>query len=201
MVKASAWAAQAAAPVEHDLERVQAPGGGAALRHGPSGVIFLPWYRGFRVERVHRYDEAARNVSVRYAAGPAALVSVYVFPRECLEAASDFEATFATSVRDMLAALSPALWAHERVTAFARPSGEIVTGRRVEASGVAPGGPGPPQQALVELFAHRGWLVKFRATHQPALRAEVESFLGAWLAASGLARPPTGPLTRRPRAD
>ncbi|HEU4534012.1 MAG TPA: hypothetical protein VFS00_07840 [Polyangiaceae bacterium] len=199
MVTAEGWGAQPAAPVEHELERVRAPGGGAALRHGPSGVIFLPWYRGFRVERVHRYDEAARNVSVRYAAGPAALVSVYVFPHDGLGAG--FEATFATSVRDMLSALSPAHWTHERATAFARPSGEVVRGRRVEASGVVRGGPALPQQTLVELFAHRGWLVKFRATHQPALRAEVDSFLGAWLAASGLAVPRPGPLTRRPRAD
>ncbi|MCU0687875.1 MAG: hypothetical protein MUF34_37465 [Polyangiaceae bacterium] len=201
MFSADAWAVRAAAPIEHELERVQGPGGGASLRHGPSGVLFLPWYRGFRVERVHRYDEAGRNVSARYAAGPAALVSVYVFPHSGLAVASDFEATFTTSVRDMLAALSPTQWAHERATAFAHPSGEIVMGRRVEASGVTQGSPALPQQTLVELFVYRRWLVKFRATHQPALRAEVDSFLGAWLAASGLASPLPDALTRRLRAD
>jgi hypothetical protein len=198
MVTTNALAPQTAGPVEHELERV--PGAGAALKHAPSGVIFLPWYRGFRVEQVHRYDEAGHNVSARYAAGPAALVSVYVFPHDRLAPASDFKGVFEISVRDMLASLSPRLWVHERSTAFARPSGEVVAGRRVEASGYVQGGPAQPQQALVELFARGAWMLKFRATFQPALRAEIEDFLGAWLAASGFGAPPPVPLTGRPGA-
>lgn len=201
MVVANTSAARAAGPVEHELERVRVPGAGAALRHAPSGVTFLPWYRGFRVEQVHRYDEVGHNVSVRYAAGPASLVSVYVFPHDRFAPASDFEKVFGASVRDMLAGLSPTQWAHERATGFARASGEVVAGRRVEASGYVQGGPARPQQALVELFARGAWLLKFRATFQPTLRAEVEAFLGAWLAASGFGAPPLGLLTGRPGAD
>jgi hypothetical protein len=201
MVTTNALAPRTAGPVEHELERVQVRGGGAALRHPPSGVTFLRWYRAFRVEQVHRYDEAGHNVSARYAAGPAALVSVYIFPHDGLSPASDFEGVFQISVRDMLASLSPTLWVHERSTAFAHPSGEVVPGRRVEASGYAHGGSAQPHHALVELFARGAWMLKFRATYQPALRVEVEAFLGAWLAASGLGEPPPEPLTGRPAAD
>jgi hypothetical protein len=179
-----------AGPAEHELERVVV-GGATVLRHAPSGVRFLPWHRGFRVERVYRYDEVGRNVSARYAAGPSALVSVYVFPPGDLASACALGATFEASVRDMLAGLSPALWAHERRTAFAPASGEVVTGRRVEACGHTQEGPARPRQMLVEVFEHGAWTLKFRATYQAERRAEVEAFLCAWLAASGFGAPTT----------
>ncbi|HEU4408124.1 MAG TPA: hypothetical protein VFS43_22875 [Polyangiaceae bacterium] len=187
---ATSWAA---GPAEHELERAQV-GGAAMLRHAASGVVFLPWYRGFRVERVYRYDDAGRNVSARYAAGPAALVSVYVFPSD---RGSDgaVGATFEASVRDMLAGLAPPLWAHERGTAFASAAGEAVAGRRVEACGRVVDDPGPPRQVFVEAFEHGAWVLKFRATYRAELRADVEGFVCAWLAASGFGAP--GALTRR----
>jgi hypothetical protein len=196
MVQIGTAETRAAGPAEHRLERVQA-GGATLLRHASSGVLFLPWHRSFRLDQVHRYDEAGHNISVRYAAGPAALLSVYVFPADPLVAGYAFEATFQTAVRDMLASFASTLWANERATAFAHAGCEVVSGRRVEAAGYPPGGADRPCHALVELFARRRWLLKWRATYQPELRGELESFLSAWLAASRFGGPTADALTRR----
>jgi hypothetical protein len=182
---------------EYRLESARGAGGAAMLRHPPSGVLFLPWHRGFRLEQVHRYDGPGHNVSARYVAGPTALVSVYVFPPDASPSGAAFGATFEASVRDMLASLAPALWANERGTAFASPGGRVVAGRRVEAAGYAQGAAGRPRHALVEMFTHRAWALKVRATYQPELGAEVDAFVCAWLAASSFAAPAPGKVTPR----
>jgi hypothetical protein len=183
-------------PTRHRLEPTHV-GGAPLLKHPASGVLFLPGHPGFRLDEVYRYDEAGQNVSARYAAGPAALVSVYVFPSDSLCSSQAFGAIFDAAVRDMLASLASHCWAHDRETAFAHASGEVVSGRRVEVAGHAQGGDDRPQGALVELFERGRWMLKVRATYQPALRAEVEGFLSAWLAASTFGGRAPGVITRR----
>lgn len=188
-----AWTA---GPAEYELEREQA-GGATLLRHAASGVAFLPWHRGFRLDKAYRYDGAGRNVSARYTSGPAATISVYVFPHGGTGPFDRFDATFDVSVRDMLASFASTSWTNERATAFAHPSGDVVPGRRVEARGLSQAAPAQPCHALVELFAHRGWMLKFRATYHAESRAEVDGFLCAWLASSGFGGLLPDALTRR----
>lgn len=196
MVHTSTAGGRPSVPIEHRLERAQA-GGAPVLRHAPSGVTFLPAHRSFRLDQVHRYDDAGYNISARYAAGPAALVSVYVFPPDPLAPGDGFDATFRASARDMIASMASTLWVSERATAFAWAAGEVVGGRRVEAAGYPPGSVDRPCRTLVELFAHGRWLLKLRATYQPGLQGELEAFLGAWLAASSFNGPAPSALTRR----
>lgn len=170
-------------PFEHRLDAVDVRGV-AMLRHAESGVLFLPQGHGFRAGPVCRYDERGRNVSVRYSAGTWAIVSIYVFPFVPPRTAASFAAVFDESRADMLAGVPERRRLHDRRTAFGHVAAGIVPGHRCEIVGPAMPGSIQPDFSLLEVFALRAWLVKIRATCRLAAVADLEVFLGAWLAAS-----------------
>lgn len=170
-------------PCEHRLPTVDV-GGVAMLCHPGSGTLFSPGGHGFRRGPSHRYDRRGLDVSVRYSAGALAMVSIYVFPFAPPRTADSFREAFDTAVADMLARVHVQREADERQVAFADATLGAVGGRRYEVTGALREGLRQIVHGLVELFASPTWLLKVRATCQPASRAALESFLGTWLASS-----------------
>lgn len=172
-------------PAEHRLEETHVRGA-AMLRHPESGVLFLQHAHGFRADQAYRYDERGRNVSVRYGAGTRAITSIYVFPFDPPRTDEALDAVFDESKADMLAGVREVASARERRTAFGHAAAPVFPGRRCEIEGPALPGSTRPDLSLLEMFVVRSWILKIRATCQPAAVADLEVFLGAWLAASRL---------------
>lgn len=170
-------------PFEHQLTVVDV-GGVAMLRHKQSGVLFLRHHGAFRAGQVYSYDGRGENVSVRYTAGASAIVTIYVMPFRSPRTAAEFDGVFNASVVDMMANVPEPHRADQRRVAFARAAEGLVLGRRVELSGAACSGSIRVDHSVIELFALQRWLLKIRASCRASLRAELEVFLCAWLAAS-----------------
>lgn len=170
-------------PVEHDLATLEV-GGTTMLHHPESGVLFLQRYEAFRAGRGFRYDERGLNVSVRYAAGASAIVTIYVLPFAAPRTAVELDAVFDASVADMLMTVAEHGPLTDRRTAFAHAAVGVVPGRRCEVEGPPRSGSRRLGSSFVEVLALGHWLLKLRATCEPAARVEVETFLDAWLAAS-----------------
>lgn len=176
-------AAASSGPFDHKLSTTTA-GGVDMLYHRESGVMFLPQGHGFRAGQVYRYDHRGRNVSVRYTAGSSAIVSIYVLPFDPPRTGEEFTAIFDASVVDMLSGVHTVRSLDDRRTAFARAAGGVVPGRRCRAVGVLRPEMHRLDVSFVELYALPAWLLKIRATCQPSAYADLEGFLGAWLAAA-----------------
>jgi hypothetical protein len=170
-------------PWEHELPQIEQRGV-AMLHHEPSNVLFSLGEHGFRATTVRRYDRHARDISVRYASGPAAIVSIYVHPFPPPRTPALFDEYFNAAVTDMLRTMSSTSTVDERRTAYAHASATIVPGRRSEAVGSVRYGPTEFDQSFVEVFLHRAWMLKIRGTCRSRFRADVERFVASWLAAS-----------------
>jgi len=173
----------AGGPAEHRLDPVDVRGL-AMLRHPDSGVLFLQHAHGFRAGPALRYDERGRNVSVRYSAGTWAVASIYVFPFDPPRTAAVLAAVFDESKADMLASVPAGRELRDQRTAFGHTAGGVVAGRRYEVLGPAMPGSTTPDLSLLEVFALRAWVLKIRATCRLRAVDDLETFLGAWLAAS-----------------
>lgn len=159
--------------------------------HASSGVRFLQRWEQVRAEGCHRYDATGENISVRYTAPSSLVVSAFVFPVSSggRDAAL---VTFAHSVGDMLASLTRPQCAEESEVGLAWAGSEPLRGHRVQAIGTPAGPRSAPCVAIVEQFAHEGWILKLRVTCAPKTVALAERFLDAWLRASRFAtRAPT----------
>jgi len=173
----------AGVPFDHHLKTVEV-GGIAMMRHDESGVLFLPHSHGFRAGQVYRYDLRGRDISVRYTSGTSAVVSIYVLPFAFPRKTEQFRDVFETSLTDMLSTVPVHTTLDERRTAFAHSAAGVVQGRRCVVIGEVQMGSTRLDCSIVEVFVFRTWLLKIRATCQVASRLDLESFLGAWLAAS-----------------
>ena len=170
-------------PWEHVLPTVDRYGV-TMFHHAPSGVFFSLGDDGFRATATHRYDERARDVSVRYSAGSSAIVSVYVHPFPPPRSVAVFDELFNAATADMLSKMASTSLVEEYRTAFAHASANSVLGRRCEALGSIPVVAKEFDLMFVELFIYRRWILKLRGTCRSTFRPELERFVASWLAAS-----------------
>lgn len=173
-------------PWAHTLPSIESTGV-TMLEHPPSGVRFCTNTRGFRVDATHRYDKRGNDVSVRYAAGLSAIVSVYVFPFPPPRTSALFQELFDADMSNMVGITTSITAIEERRTMFAHAAAHLVLGRRGDMTGTfridhAPKG---FTEAFLEIFVFKTWLLKIRATYRAAFRHETEQFVDQWLAHSG----------------
>jgi len=147
--------------------------------HRESGLCFARVLLGTRADKVFRYDEAGRNVSVRYAAPSGIVLSAFVYPRTSVR--GPFAACVVEAANDMLSKLDLPRAGRTFDVAFARAGAEPVRGHRVEARASGRGGGAPALTHVLELFDLGPWLVKLRTTHTERQAARVEALHVEWL--------------------
>lgn len=186
--KSLADASKGRSPVPHELPR-RVEDGTPFLHHPPSGMRFLAAAHGLESSAIYRYDDAGRDVSVRYAKAHSIAISAYVFPFPAPRNAQTFEDELSAAIADMLATQPAYQEADERRVAFAHATQAIITGRRYELLG--PAWKGSDKQGIrrVELYAVGAWLLKIRATLELSARPQLEAFLSTFLKASALGAP------------
>jgi hypothetical protein len=136
-------------------------------------VRFLQRHLEWSAQATFRYDEGARDISVRYGGPSGALVSVYLSP---LGAPYSFRRYYFASVRETLRALGATEFADEDV-GFGCEGGTAIRGRRVCV--VEPRSSISRPRNYLELYPFGAWVLKLRVTVGDA-RTECD-FIDHWL--------------------
>jgi hypothetical protein len=127
-------------------------------------------------------------VSVRYAAGLSARVSIYVHPFVPPRSVAQFDQLFNAASADMIGTMHSTAHVEERRTAFAHAGAGMVLGRRCDALGAVrlEFAPKDFDAAFVELFVCRTWILKIRGTFRATYSNDTEQFVASWLAMSAI---------------
>lgn len=173
VVDAGAGAARRRGPIPHRLEVQAGEPTDAPWVHVPSRMRFLQRHLEWTAQATFRYDENARDISVRYGGPSGALVSVYLSP---LGGPQSFRNYYYASVRETLRALGATEFADEDVC-FGYDSGTAIRGRRVCV--VEPRSSVSRPRNYLELYPCGGWVLKLRVTVGDA-RTEGD-FIDHWL--------------------
>jgi hypothetical protein len=131
------------------------------------------------------------NVSVRYAAIPSVLVSVFVFPLPHSQRADIAERHFAESQRDMLSSLRQVRDVDVRAIAVALEGAAPVRGFSVRATGAnleVSWFRNELSMASIDVFALAGWGLKLRVSSALRTWELAMQFKAHWLAYCGLDR-------------